>query len=141
MTTLPKLKYRNGDNIETLLGLSGELLLSGSYYMHGDQSFTLAKSVYEFQTGLVFVWSFYNGQAQDYWYQCHLVPREDIRTHYGMGHVFVLAASLFECVATKYIYIDDQKITGHDNNTMTGTAASGIKYANNAFVLREVWGV
>lgn len=138
---MPKLKYRNGGSMETLLGLSGELLWSGGDYMHGGQSFTLAKNVYEFQTGLVFVWSFYNGQVQDYWFNSHLVLREDIRRHYGVGHVFLLSSNKFEQIAAKYIYISEQKITGTDDNLATGTSASGIKYANNAFVLREVWGV
>lgn len=139
---MPKLKYRNGSKIETLLGLSGELLWQGANYMHGGQSFTFPKSVYDFQSGLVFVWSYYNGSsAEDYWFQCDFVPREDIRKHYGTGHVFILSSSNFSHMATKYLYIQDNGITGHNDNLKTGTAGSGIAYENKSFVLREVWGV
>ena len=139
---MPKLKYRNGSKIETLLGLSGELLWRGVYYMHGGQSVTFPKSVYDFQFGLVLVWSYYNGSsAEDYWFQCDFVPREDIREHCGAGHVFILSSGNFSHMATKYLYIRDNGITGHNDNSKTGTAGSGIAYKNNSFVLREVWGV
>ena len=46
----------------------------------------------------------------------------------------------FGSVAVKYIYIHDDSIIGNNNNIATGTGTSGIKYANNKFVLRWVYG-
>jgi hypothetical protein len=47
----------------------------------------------------------------------------------------------FGLYAAKYLYINDDRIVGNDNNTATGTGACGITYANNGFVLRYVIGV
>ena len=35
---------------------------------------------------------------------------------------------------------DDDHIVGHDGNVQTGTSATAIKYTNNRFVLRWVYG-
>ena len=47
----------------------------------------------------------------------------------------------FSTFAGKYLYINDTSITGHANNTATGTGACGIKYTNANYVLRYVIGV
>ena len=46
----------------------------------------------------------------------------------------------FGVIASKYLYIHDDKITGSDSNNKSGTA-NGITYNNAGFVLRYVIGV
>lgn len=48
---------------------------------------------------------------------------------------------MFGLMASKYLYIHDDKIGGNDVNGEAGTAASGITYNNAGFVLRYVIGV
>ena len=43
--------------------------------------------------------------------------------------------------AAKYLYINNEYITGHADNAAAGTAAIGVKYMNNECVLRYVIGV
>jgi hypothetical protein len=51
-----------------------------------------------------------------------------------------MAANKFAVVATKYLYINNDRITGHADNNLTGTA-NGITFNNAGFVLRYVIGV
>lgn len=44
-------------------------------------------------------------------------------------------------IATKYLYIRDDGITGHANNSLIFNSASGVTLTNNRFVLRYVIGV
>ena len=48
---------------------------------------------------------------------------------------------LFGIMASKYLYIHDDKIGGNDVNNQSGTGTSGITYNNAGFVLRYVIGV
>lgn len=48
---------------------------------------------------------------------------------------------IFGIMASKYLYIHDDKIGGNDVNGQSGTGASGITYNNAGFVLRYVIGV
>jgi hypothetical protein len=60
----------------------------------------------------------------------------------GSGHIFDLSSKNFGSTGTKYIYVKDTQIEGHDDNNKTGTSTTtGITYENNKFVLRYVIGV
>lgn len=61
--------------------------------------------------------------------------------HPGLGMNFFIAHSSFEYCGAKYLYISDQQIKGHANNSLAGTGAVGITYANNRFIMRYVIGV
>ena len=62
-------------------------------------------------------------------------------SHNGSAQCIQLSTSNLAYFATKYLYISDNKIAGHSNNDISGTGACGIKYTNNRFVLRYVFGV
>ena len=51
---------------------------------------------------------------------------------------FSYSAVNLEYFVTKYLYIHDTKIIGHNNNSLTSTSSSEITYTNNRFVLRYV---
>lgn len=118
------------------------LLWSGGYYMTEGHKITFKEKVKDQMTGIVLVFSeFVDGAAKDNTFFCHFVPKQQIAKHSGAGHCFNMMTSNLAYFATKYLYIRDDGIDGHANNGLTGTATSGITYANNRFVLRYVFGV
>ena len=120
----------------------GVILWSGGYYMTSGHTITLAEKVSAQKNGILLVFSeYYDGEAKNVSFVSHFVSKRIVATHSGCGHIFQMCNSNLAYFATKYLYIHDATITGHDNNSLTGTAASGIKYTNNRFVLRYVIGV
>ena len=117
------------------------ILWSGAYYMNGNQTVTLSDQVSNQASGIVLVFSTYaSGAAVDANFTEFFIPKAIVAQKPGGGHSFIMAKSLFDAIATKYLYINDGSIAGHANNTLTGSA-NGITYANNAYVLRYVIGV
>ena len=117
------------------------ILWSGAYYMNGNQTVTLSDQVSNQASGIVLVFSTYaSGAAVDANFTEFFIPKAIVAQQPGGGHSFIMAKSLFDAIATKYLYINDGSIAGHANNTLTGSA-NGITYANNAYVLRYVIGV
>lgn len=123
---------------------SGKILWSGGYYMTGTHKIQLAEPVLSQPSGIVLVFSRYsNGAVADTNFQHFFVPKIFISEKAGYGNLFIMGATpTFDMMAGKYLYINNEYITGHDNNGLAGTStATGITYSNNAFVLRYVIGV
>lgn len=119
-----------------------KVLWSGGYYMTAGHTIPLSEAVSKQNNGIVLVFSaITDGTVGNYWWHCFFVPKYVINNNNGTGHCFTMASGNFSLVAMKYLLIKDAEITGHDNNNLTGTAASGIKFTNNRFVLRYVIGV
>lgn len=121
----------------------GKLLWTGGYYMTASHVITLSEKVSQQQSGIVLVFSRYSGgEAQNYHWNEFFVSKEWVRRHPGTGHSFIMTTDgLFSLMASKYLYIHDDKIGGNDVNSQSGTGASGITYNNAGFVLRYVIGV
>ena len=121
----------------------GKLLWSGGYYMTASHVITLSEKVSQQQSGIVLVFSRYSGgEAQNYHWNEFFVSKEWVRRHPGTGHSFMMTNDgLFSLMASKYLYIHDDKIGGNDANSQSGTGTSGITYNNAGFVLRYVIGV
>lgn len=110
------------------------------YYMTAGHTATLTEPVSAQRNGIILVFSYYNGESDTNWnWQTFYIPKQLVSLSTA-GHTFHLARSKFTQVGTKYLYICDTYISGHDDNNLTGTA-NGITYANNKFVLRYVFGV
>lgn len=123
-------------------GIESKTLWSGTYHMTSDQTVTLSETISKQPNGIVLVFSGYaNGAATDTSFHCRYIPKMMVSAHNGKGQCIQLTTSTLTYFATKYLYISDDKITGHDNNTLTGTGTCGITYTNNRFVLRYVIGV
>lgn len=122
---------------------TGKLLWNeGVYYMTATQTVNLPEAVSEQKNGIILVFSEYkDGAASDSAFHCFFVPKIQVATQPEKSYVFTLATSKFEYAATKQVNIYDTKITGHADNNQTGTGTSGIKFTNNRFVLRYVFGV
>ena len=59
----------------------------------------------------------------------------------GVGSQFLLSNDgTFTSIASKYLYIYNDHISGNDNNLAEGTT-NGITFKNREFVLRFVLGV
>lgn len=119
------------------------VLWSGSYYMTASQTVTLSQKISEQPNGIVLVFSRYSsGEVRNYHFNSFFVHKNLISELSGMGHQFLMTTDgTLSVVASKYIYIHNDKIVGNDINTATGTGTSGIAYENNGFVLRYVIGV
>lgn len=138
-TTMSKPLFIN--NIE--FSGSNKVLWSGTYYMTAGHTATLSEAVSKQANGIVLLFSRYSdGTAQNYHFQPHYVPKSQVSNHPGVGHSFLLTSDgTFNIMACKYLYVNDTSIAGNAVNNTTGTGTSGIKYTNNAYVLRYVIGV
>lgn len=131
-----------GNWLQVHKGGSDRVLWSGALFMQDGQSAPLSETVSNQPTGVVLIFSAYeNGAAQDFRYVCHFVPKEMVTLSGGGGFTVNLAEPNFAKMATKYLYIRNDRIDGNELNNTAGTAASGITFDNRAFVLRYVVGV
>lgn len=112
------------------------------WYMGGTHTILLEETVSSQQNGLILVWSFYNGGAKNWGWNFTVIPKIFVtdNTDGGGMSTFMSEAATLGNVGVKYIYIRDDRIIGNDNNTKSGTGPSAIKYYNNRFVLRWVYG-
>lgn len=120
----------------------GTVLWSGGYYMTSGHTINLSEKISAQPSGICLVFSEYvDGAVKNTTFTSCFVSKKVVSAHAGCGHCFQMATSNLVYFATKYLYISDDKIVGHDNNSLTGTGSTGIKYTNNRFVLRYVIGV
>lgn len=120
---------------------SGNLLWEGGYYMTASHTarFTNNQKISDQLSGVVLVWSAYaNGAPQDYDWTYYFVPKWHVAFHEGQSVDILMMNNTIasNVMCRKLVYVYDDRITGNDNNTATGTG-----YANNAKVLRAVIGV
>ena len=121
---------------------AGTILWSGAYFMNGNQTINFSEPVSMQSSGIVLVFSRYSSStAQNYHWNSFFVHKAWVKAHAGNGHQFLMTTDgSLSVIATKYLYIHNDKIGGNDNNEKSGTA-NGITYNNAGFVLRYVIGV
>ena len=112
------------------------------WYMDGDKTVNLEEKLSEQQNGIILVWSYYDGGPKNWSWNFTVIPKIFTTDNPSVGGMctFMANNATFGSVAVKYLYIYDDRITGNNNNKNTGTGTSAIKYANNKFVLRWVYG-
>ena len=119
----------------------GQLFWSGGRYMSADHDITLPEPVSKQRSGLMLIFSAYeNGASQNHHFECKFVPKYSVVAHPGAGYNFQFSTSDFSYVGTKYLYIYDDLIDGHNNNILYGTQ-NGVTFDNRHWVLRYVLGV
>lgn len=119
--------------------LWGDELTSGMYMTSGHTA-SLKEPISFQRNGIVLVFSAYNGASDtNYSWQCFFVPKQLVAISTS-GHTFTLNRGKYTYTGTKYLYIYDTKIVGHDDNNLSGTN-NGITYDNSKFVLRYVIGI
>ena len=128
-------------NAKTKLPIIQKTLWNGAVWPNDSQTVTFSEKVSQQANGIVLVFSRYNDGTLDESFICRYVPKQIVSLKPGKGHTFPLFSGTLSTAAVKYIYISDDRLTGHANNTASGTANSGIKYQNDYFCLRYVLGV
>lgn len=120
---------------------ANDVLWSGVIWPTDTQTATFNKNVTQCSKGIVLVWSAYvNSAAQNYNWEYTFIPKWHVTAHGGTGVDAHLSTGNFGNLAAKYIYIHNDHLVGHANNSKNGTA-NGITYTNNYFCLRAVLGV
>ena len=122
-------------------------LASGAWYMFGSQSVGLSDTIWNQAHGIVLVFSAYNpssGQTYQYDWHTYFIPKTFFTDRESAeGYVLIttfLTNPTLTSVGTKHLRVYNNRITGDDRNTQTGTG-SGITFKNNEWVLRYVYGV
>ena len=119
----------------------GKILWTGGMYMTSGHIISFSEPASKQPSGIVLVFSeYYDGEAKNQSFASFFVPKQLIKAHSGSGHNFIMSTSNVAYICTKYLYIRDDGITGHNNNSLTLTG-SGVTLNNNRFVLRYVLGV
>lgn len=113
------------------------------YFMSASQTINLSQKVSEQKNGIVLVWQAYSDDAPQPWdYNFTFIPKWQVITNSSRGVACFLATSHANYIGTKYVYLFDNKITGHkDNSTGAIKGNSGITTTNNHWVLTHVIGV
>lgn len=125
----------------TVYNGGGKILWTGGYYMTAAHVITFSELASQQPSGIVLVFSEYSdGAARNQTWSSHFVHKSLIASHSGTGNVFWMSTSNGAFVATKYLYIRDDGITGHANNGIV-MEGSGITLTNTRFVLRYVIGI
>lgn len=126
-----------------VLGADQTVLWSGVSWPTDAQSVRFSGRVSEQKNGIVLVWSRYidGDGAKDEQIICSYIPKKLVALKEGRGHSIMLMPNSFSTAAVKYVYVSDNQIAGHSNNTESGTGANGVKYNNKYFCLRYVIGV
>ena len=115
---------------------------SVSWFMDASQTVYLEEKISDQLNGIILVWSFYNTSVQNWGWNFTVIPKsfvDDNTSGSGMSTFMAENATLGN-VGAKYIYVRDDRIIGNDTNGKAGTGTSAIKYNNNKFVLRWVYG-
>lgn len=112
----------------------------GGLYMNANQTINLDKKVSECQKGIILVWYGFNPSSMtriNTIVAKQFISKTDI-TNSIYQHVTPMAFTNYQYLGSKLIYVYDNKIVGHANNTGTGTR-NGITYDNTRFVLGDVY--
>jgi hypothetical protein len=123
---------------------ANKVLWQGRYYMTASHTINLSDNISNQLSGIVLVFSRYDVEGNvelNEHFSYHFYPKQMVALHEGNGSIFNMSTSNETFSASKYLYISDKSISGHENNNLTGTGATGVKYDNKRFVLRYVIGV
>lgn len=137
----PTIKYPDG-TIETIATREQKILWQGALYMTASQTARLSEKISEQNNGIVLFFKPYsNGQAQSWGYYCKYIPKQAIATYgSGYGYNFIIPSNTKGIIATKYLYINDDSISGNAANVETYTIF-GTSVNNTNAVLTAVFGV
>lgn len=123
-----------------------KVLWSGGLWMDDTDTVTLSSKASEMPHGIVLVWSACNlvgnqWTPQDWGFDYTFIPKYHVSWMNGKGINITMGNNQGEHVACKYLYVHDDKITGHIKNGADAYTKSGITFSPQYFVLRGVIGV
>ena len=114
------------------------------YFMSANYTINLSQKVTDQKNGIVLVWqAFANNEPKYYDFNYTFIPKQHILIHEGAGVTCWLSNSTGEIIATKYVYVYDDKIQGNAVNETGKTTRSGSGIITNSknCVLTYVLGV
>lgn len=106
-----------------------------------DQICNFSAPVSEQPHGILLVFRGYGGGVLNADWHTFFVSKKEIYSHEGQGHSFFLSHTPGTNYSTKYVYIYNDRLVGHENNSKAGTGADGVMYRNNKYALQYVLGV
>lgn len=111
--------------------------------MNGSQSVTLSEPVSSQLTGIVLVWRQYsNGSALAGSAHYQYVPKSAVADYPGMGTGCLMTSATASVIGSKYVYVSDSTIKGHEANDRDATTlGSGLTVTPSAWVLTDVYSV
>ena len=122
-------------------------LAQGAWFMNSSQSVGLIDTIWNQSHGIILVFSAYNptsGQTYQFDWHTYFVPKSFYTDREGAdGYVLIttfLTNPTLTNIGVKHLRVYNNKITGDDRNTQTGSG-SGISFKNNEWVLRYVYGI
>ena len=141
--TSVNLSSRNGVFIDGCQIATNKVLWNGGYYMSSGQTATLNEAISDQANGVVLVWSEYiDGAVDNSNFHSFFIPKHFVSAHNGRGISMFLITGTGNYATSKYVYVSDTSIAGHDHNNVEAyTSSSGIKMTPKRFVLRYVIGV
>ena len=130
-----------GFTVNGMTVAENKVLWSGESLMGSGETIHLDGTVSNQANGIVLVFSLYrNGHAENVAINSCFKSKKEIELLPGCRHTFLMNIADFSFVGSKYLYIYNNRIVGHEGNESTGTN-SGITFKNNNYVLRYVIGV
>lgn len=126
----------------TSANCGAKILWENEWHMNNKQTAYLSESISKQRHGIVLL-------ICEYAYNSEATPKSNATYHFvpkeaifdqgdGNGHIFSAVGPWYNYF--KYLYIHDNYIVGHEENSLTVTI-DGITYHNNYTVLRRVYGV
>lgn len=113
---------------------------AGGWWPNASQTIELSEPVSAQARGIVLQWQYYrDSAAQRYNYNYTFVPKTHVAVAAGAGVNCVIATS--SNIASKYVYVSDDRIFGNDNNAAEQTGEGGLVMVNDRFVLTAIYGV
>jgi hypothetical protein len=118
------------------------LWADGGWHMRARETIRLSEPISKQNNGIVLVFSlFRNNSMEDASFNSFFVSKKEVELLPNKPHTFIMGINAgFSKIGAKYIYIDDDNMTGDDTNVSSGSN-NGITFDNNSFVLRYVIGV
>ena len=120
------------------------VLWSGELIMNASEQAVLTESILSQPHGIILVFSAYDtvsGQVGDWWWNTQFIPKKFVEQHPWAKYCFNLSGGADAVgFGRKMLAFYDTKVIG-DNANQGAYTAGGVRYENNRFVLRCIYGV
>ena len=120
------------------------VLWSGELIMNASEQAVLTESILSQPHGIILVFSAFdtvNNKPGDWWWNTQFIPKKFVEQHPWAKYCFNLSGGADAVgFGRKMLAFYDTKVIG-DNANQGAYTAGGVRYENNRFVLRCVYGV
>ena len=97
-------------------------------FMNELQTLNLSENVSDQKNGILLIWSRYNEEPKNYGWVVNVIPKILVGLFPGSGHDVIVGAAGSQVIASKYLYIFDNQITGNSNNNVGATRNWVLRY-------------